>query len=138
LWRWWWRLRLLQAVSVLLRCQPRERETHAAASRLKSFDSVRALAACIRAIDRRNLQFGLQNGTVQADFIAIGKNQAGEVDLQSARVRSGVLLIDFVDHTFDVGSGRNGNLIIDDHRRLRLQVDRLTALHGFGVDGDDE
>ena len=137
MWRWLW-LRLLQAVSVLLRCQPRERETHAAASRPKSFDSVPALAACIRAIDRRNLQFGLQNGTVQADFIAIRKNQAGEMDLQSARVRSGVLLIDFVDHTFDVGSGRNGNLIIDDHRRLRLQVDRLTALYGFGVDGDDE
>ena len=59
------------------------------------------------------------------------------MDLQSARARSGVLLIDFVDHTFDVGSGRNGNLIIDDHRRLRLQVDRLTTPHGFGVDGDD-
>jgi hypothetical protein len=123
---------------VRLRCQRREREIYAAASRLKSLDSVRALAARIRAIDRRDLQFGLQNGTVQTDFIAIGKNQAGEMDLQSAGARSGVLLIDFVDHTFDVGFGRNGNLIIDDHRRLRLQVDRLTALHGFGVDGDDE
>ena len=39
------------------------------------------------------------------------------MDLQSAGARSGVLLIDLVDHTLDVGSGRNGNLIIDDHRR---------------------
>ena len=68
---------------MLLRCQPRERETHAVASRPKSFDSVRALAACIRAIDRRNFQFGPENGTVQADFIAIEKS-GGETDLQSA------------------------------------------------------